>query len=839
MPNLVKQYCEAPAGQPEVLQGNMAFAVGCVRGGLHSADGYPGTPSSEVIDKGLAEVQDLITVGWSVSEAVAAGVGIGHSIAGRDCVVTMKIPGLFQAGDIFTSGSVWSHDRGALVYYIASDFTPSSTQHLIDPRYLFKSCFVPVLEPRDHQEMHEAAALAVEIARTHRTQVVVMPSGALCHSEGLVTLMPQRRREPVAMPKDLRAFNVLPNLTRGYYDTIMDTRMPALAEMVEKSPLNRWLKGSGKQGVITYGVCDLYVREVMGAHDLDLDVLSLGFSNPLPMNLIRRFCASIQGEVAVIEDGYRYLQEALLQEGLKVSGKEPFSKVTEWTPALIARKLGVAMAAPAAVAPAPKRPPVICPGCPYRLFAEEISSMKRKGHLDAAFGDIGCNALLYFMDAMDTGVAMGASEAKRSGYVLARPEQASRCVSIIGDSTECHSGMDATRNSVYRNIPGVKIILDNEWTAMTGGQPSPTSPSNLKGEPGTFDLPGSLAAHGAKVEVLGAYDRKGLRRALKAALSAAGQGAFTTLVIRDGACLRKIKPSTQRVAVLPADCKQCNLCLICPGLELDAQGIPGVTNLCSGCGGHEPACAQMCPTGVLKPVDVKALPQAAGFLPAAPPELPEPVPVAGPARISVAIRGVGGQGNLFFGKVLTQLALLAGYGESNIIKGETHGMAQMGGPVISTFSCGAVHSPVLLPGTADCLVALEKSELLRPGFLAMLRPGGTVVMARTRILPMGMAEADYVGDGAIAQALRPYRVVTVDVLAKALELGDASGRSANVVMMGVLSRQAPFDQFPESLWLQALRKLNPKPAVWAANHSAFLAGATLAQAHPLASAVER
>ena len=102
-----------------------------------------------------------------------------------------------------------------------------------------------------------------------------------------------------------------------------------------------------------------------------------------------------------------------------------------------------------------------------------------------------------------------------------------------------------------------------------------------------------------------------------------------------------------------------------------------------------------------------------------------------PERLSLAIRGVGGQGNLFFGHVLTQLAFLAGYDEKNIIKGETHGMAQMGGPVISTFACGKASSPVFLPGTADCLIAMEKSEVLRPGFLDMLKPGGTVLLADT------------------------------------------------------------------------------------------------------------
>jgi len=185
---------------------------------------------------------------------------------------------------------------------------------------------------------------------------------------------------------------------------------------------------------------------------------------------------------------------------------------------------------------------------------------------------------------------------------------------------------------------------------------------------------------------------------------------------------------------------------------------------------------------------------------------------------------VGGQGNLFFGKVLTQLALLAGYGEANIVKGDTHGMAQMGGPVISTFACGAVSSPVLLPGSADCLVAMERGEILRPGFLDLLKPGGTVVLADTRILPQGLPERDYPAEDRIREMLAPFRVVEVEVLARARQLGDPTGRIGNVVMLGVLSRQSPFDRFPEGLWLQALHKVNPRPEVWAGNHAAFRAG---------------
>ena len=73
------------------------------------------------------------------------------------------------------------------------------------------------------------------------------------------------------------------------------------------------------------------MREYKERFDPDLDILSVAFTNPLPMERIRAFCASIKGEVSVIEDGYRFIQEACLAAGLDVSGKDALSPVTEWT----------------------------------------------------------------------------------------------------------------------------------------------------------------------------------------------------------------------------------------------------------------------------------------------------------------------------------------------------------------------------------------------------------------------------------------------------------------------------------------------------------------------------
>jgi indolepyruvate ferredoxin oxidoreductase alpha subunit len=151
-------------------------------------------------------------------------------------------------------------------------------------------------------------------------------------------------------------------------------------------------------------------------------------------------------------------------------------------------------------------------------------------------------------------------------------------------------------------------------------------------------------------------------------------------------------------------------------------------------------------------------------------------------------------------------------------------MAQMGGPVISTFSCGDVHSPVPYPGSADALIAMETSEVLRPGFLELLKPGGTLLLSDTRIVPPVIAAEQYPSAEVIREATAGYQVVEVDALKAAVSLGDPTGRIANVVLMGALSRVAPFDRFPEGLWLEAVRGLSPTPAVWAANYRAFQAG---------------
>jgi len=824
---------DVPAGTPLVLQGNEAFALGVVHAGFHAADGYPGTPSTEVIHACLSRVQERITVGWDVNEAVAVAVGVGHSIAGADTVVTMKTPGAFQAGDAITTAAFYHAPAGALVYYVASDYVPSSTQHVIDLRYFFHASRLPVLEPRDHQDFYEFPRLAADLSRKIHSPVVILANGVLCHSEGMVRTGTPRvvaRRE---LPEDFHGWMGLPRLARENYDHATLERMPAVETVFNEAALALAESGDAAWGVVASGESVIQVREALATANLDPPRLFLGGTVPFPAAAVQRFAEEISGPIYVFEDGDRWVEERCRLAGVAVTGKETRSSRTEWTPGEIIDFLaarGHAKPRPPESAPPLNpvpRPPAICPGCPYRAFGLAAAEARRKGRLTAVFGDIGCSTLLYFMGAVDTCMCMGASDSMRQGMVLSRPDQAARVISVLGDSCECHSGLDSTRNAVFRNTPGVKVILDNRTTAMTGGQPAPSSGVNLSGSEVPFSLRKVVAAETGRTKAVDAYDLEAVSKSLDEALEQAGNGEFSCLIL-EGACVQQVpRESRRRMLRINADkCRRCGRCNICPGIEVGADRLPRFTALCTNCGGSTPVCMQRCPFGAIEMVDeakAEANSKRQPLKPAAG-EQPRIDAADLPEAMRVAVRGVGGQGNLFFGRVLSRLAMETPYAQTHVVKGDTHGMAQLGGAVISTFACGRVYSPVPAPGTVDVLVAMEAGEVMRPGFLDLLKPAGTVVVNRFRVVPPGVAPADYPGFDAVLSALKAFRVVTLDAHEAARRYGDSAGRSANVVVLGVLSTLAPLDKLPEAAWRHALAQVSGSDRAREMNDAAFTEG---------------
>ncbi len=824
---------DLPPKSKLILQGNAAFALGVVHAGIHAVTGYPGTPSTEVIDKSLSHAQDKLTIGWSVNEAVAVSTGLGHAMAGFDTVVTMKIPGVFQAADAITTTAFFTGKMGALVIYAATDYVPSSTQHVIDARYFFASSRLPVLEPRSHQEMYDITWTAADMSREFKTPVIVMVSGILAHSEALIETREQRTITPRELPENLHDWMNMPNIARANYNSVTRERIPGIKAWSETSKLVTEHYGKDDWAVIVNGEAEIIVKEALKIAGVDPSILSLAISYPLPEERIKKFAQKVNGKLFVIEDGHRYLEERVKLMGIAVIGKDELSVITNWDPEdvldFLSEHIDIKKSVESKVIPIQplSRPPSICPGCSYKSLALAVAKLKRRGKLYAAFGDIGCSTLLYFLNSIDTCSCMGASDSIRQGFVLSRPEMANQVISIIGDSTECHSGLDATRNAVFRNVPGVKVILDNYTTAMTGGQPAPSSPRNLEGQRHMFDLRRAVEAEGGRTVVVAAHDSKAVEKELKKSLKLAKDNVFTTLIL-EGDCIHEVeKGDLVRTVDFDYDvCTDCGVCDICPGILLDENQNPSFTNLCSNCGSGDQVCVQVCPFNAIIVAD------SSDKVKSAPPILTKALQTETasgdlkllPESLRVAIRGIGGQGNLFFGKVLSEVALRTPYSDAHIVKGDTHGMAQLGGPVISTFSCGAVHSPALAPNSADALVAMEISELLRPGFLELLKPNGTIIINNFTALPVSVSKEDYPSIDQIEEVVSDYKILHIDANKIAYDLGDKAGRTANVVVIGLLSTIEPFCHIPESVWHEALIAVSPNDFAKSINLAAFEKG---------------
>ena len=191
-------------------------------------------------------------------------------------------------------------------------------------------------------------------------------------------------------------------------------------------------------------------------------------------------------------------------------------------------------------------------------------------------------------------------------------------------------------------------------------------------------------------------------------------------------------------------------------------------------------------------------------------------------KVDFLLAGVGGQGVLTASDILAEVGLAIG---CDAKKSEIHGFSQRGGVVESHVRWGPrVAAPMGERGRIDYLVAFELLESMR--WIDFLKPGGTAIVNRQRILPMGTLSADtaYPSDQAIDDAMRTVanKIIYVDGLDIARNLGNKN--LANAVVLGALACNLKME--PE-VWLEVLiRRVPAKHAE--ANQAAFLAGRTAA-----------
>lgn len=455
-----------------LLSGNEAVALAAVDAGIDLGTGYPGTPSTEILEHfdrlgGRAQ--------WSPNEKVALEVGLGVAFGRGRSLVTMKHVGLNVAADVLFTAA-YSGVAGALVVAVADDPGLSSSQNEQDSRRYAQAAGVPCFEPADPQEAYAFLFAAVEVSEKFQLPVLFRLTTRVCHVRSGVT----RSHAPLAksqprFERDPKHRVMIPAHARPAHRRLRQ-KLAEIAAWNETAPFHQLVPGSPELGIITSGVSFLHVREAAP----QASVLKLGLTYPLPLERIRAFVQGVQ-RCVVVEEGDPVLYEALRVEGLNVEGRPANFRFGELNVTRVRRILD--QDASAEPDPKPGKPPQLCVGCPHRQTFEIL----RKLDCIVA-GDIGCYTLgvLPPFEAMDTQICMGASIGVGLGLRQVLPlDQARRVVSVIGDSTFVHSGITGLVEMVY-NPPAtghVVIILDNQTTAMTGLQDHPASGRRLCGEP--------------------------------------------------------------------------------------------------------------------------------------------------------------------------------------------------------------------------------------------------------------------------------------------------------------------------------------------------------------------
>lgn len=572
----------------KLMLGNAAVARGAYEAGVSVVSSYPGTPSTEITEN-IVKYEEIYAE-WAPNEKVAAEVAIGASIAGARSMSCMKHVGLnVMADPVFTVS--YTGVNGGLVFCVADDPGMHSSQNEQDSRHYAEASKIMMLEPADSGECKEFTKSAFELSERFDTPVFIRLSTRVSHSQSLVD-----EKEPVSYElkpyeKNIDKYVMMPaKAIKRHVD--VEKRIEALREFSENCEFNTVEDNGGRIGVITSGIAYMYAKEALGDK---VNYLKLGMVYPMPEKLISDFAEKCD-VVYVIEELDPVIEKHCKSIGVNVIGKEKFTLLGEYTPAMIKK---VVLGEDAAEFNTideniPVRPPVMCAGCPHR---GTFYVLKKLGLVVS--GDIGCYTLgaVAPLESVDTTICMGASVSAALGMAKARGKEFNKkLVSVIGDSTFIHSGITGLIDIVYNKGANTVIILDNSITGMTGHQDNPTTGYTIRGEEtAQVNLVTLCKSVGVKnVVVADPFDVKAFEKVVKEEVERDEPSVI--IAQRPCALLKKVKYTGR--CVINDKCKKCKMCmkLGCPAISFDGDGIRIDETQCNGCG----LCFNVCPFGAME-----------------------------------------------------------------------------------------------------------------------------------------------------------------------------------------------------------------------------------------------
>lgn len=575
----------------QFLSGNEAVARGLFEAGVSVGSAYPGTPSTEIFEN-LGQYEGIYHE-WAPNEKVAVEVAYGASIAGVRAVAAMKHVGLNVAADpLFTAA--YNGVEGGFVIISADDPGMHSSQNEQDNRHYARAAKVPMFEPADSQDSLDMIREAFEISEKFDIPVLFRMTTRVCHARSLVEEGEPVTVEPRPYKRNAKKHIATP-VNAIVHRKELEQKLTDLAHYSEHCKFNKMdLKGD-KVGVVTAGGASLIAREVFPR---DSSFLTLGFTHPLPIGMIRDFAEKVE-KLYVVEELDGFMEEQIRAAGIDCVGKEVVPRMYELNPTILKEALtGQVPELKDVKAEAVPRPPVLCPGCPHRGFFYTLSRRKKT----IVAGDIGCYALGGSppLSAMDTTICMGAGLTVAMGMAKAFEKTGAdwTIFGVVGDSTFFHSGIAGAIEILYNKGKVIPVVLDNSTTAMTGQQDNPGTGYNLEGEiAAVISIEAVFKAIGyRKIITVDPQDLDAMKAAIE---EAAASQEPCAMVVRRQCVLIKRMPLEPALCYVDRDlCTSCRMCLRvgCPAIFfVDGKSMID-PNQCVGC----TVCLQVCPFDAIK-----------------------------------------------------------------------------------------------------------------------------------------------------------------------------------------------------------------------------------------------
>lgn len=595
----------------EFLMGNAAIAMGAIAAGLNVVSGYPGTPSTEVLETTAKHNDGSIYVEWSTNEKAAMELAAGAAYCGARTMVTMKQVGLNVASDPLMS-LAYIGVKGGMVILVADDPGPISSQTEQDTRRFAAFSKLPCFDPSGVQEAYDIIQEAFAYSERYHTPVLFRPTTRVCHGYASITVKDAAEYQvnsPEGFVKDSSKWVIFPKLS--YQNHIrMEKRNTELQSVFSDYPRNRIYPETDtacQKGIATHGISFSYTMEALHGKAAPR-LLKVATPFPFPEQLAVEFLQGLD-EVLCLEE----LDPVIEQELVYLCGKYHLptrirGKLTEDV-ALAGENSCDSVAADLAAflgwqppeqntadqpPELPVRPPVLCAGCPHRASFFAVKEAM-KGKKSVFCGDIGCYTLGNAMplDMVDTCLCMGAGVNMTQGIGKIEPD--TTCFAFVGDSTFFASAITGMVNAVYNQANMTLVVLDNSTTAMTGHQPHPGTGKTMMGQVvDKVSIEDTL--HGIGVKTVETVNPLHLQEAIDCVKRVAVQDGVKAIIFKSP-CAVLIK-SGKPAQIEESKCIQCKKCirtLGCPAIMLQDGKVQIEQALCTGCG----LCAQVCPTAAI------------------------------------------------------------------------------------------------------------------------------------------------------------------------------------------------------------------------------------------------